>query len=457
MEPDQLTRLHEGGLRVLEETGVVFKDDETLAAFGAHGFRVDGARVRMTGQQVHAALASAPSSFRLEARHPERDLIFGDGKTVVSNVAGAAFVIEGRDLRAGTMEDQVKCVRLCHMAPNLDLLGHTLSPANVSDPGCYERTLFNYFTLSDKQFEHPISDARHLRAGLDMTEIVFGAGWHEHPTMFAVINPMSPLLYDVHTCVTARELARRNQPLCVTPCAMGGTTGPASLAGLLVQQHAETLAGIVLIQLVRPGCPAMYGGFSSITSMRTGELLFGVPQFWTLMAATVELAHSLGLPCRAGAGATDGHALDLQAGIESALGLASVMQRGVDYILQATGCLSSINAMSWEKLIVDDELIGMLRQRPWEMTFDDDDMALGVIAAVGPGGDYLGQRHTRVRCRDFERASIFNRQNYDGWASSGRLSVDEVAARRVVEMLEAYAEPEMDALTRRQLNAYCEQ
>jgi len=91
------------------------------------------------------------------------------------------------------------------------------------------------------------------------------------------------------------------------------------------------------------------------------------------------------------------------------------------------------------------------------MTFDDDDMALGVIAAVGPGGDYLGQRHTRVRCRDFERASIFNRQNYDGWASSGRLSVDEVAARRVVEMLEAYAEPEMDALTRRQLNAYCEQ
>lgn len=354
------------------------------------------------------------------------------------------------------MEEQEKCVRLCHVLPNLDLLGHTLSPANVSDPGLYEQTLYNYFTLSDKQFEHPISDARHLRAGLDMTEIVFGAGWQEHPTMFAVINPMSPLSYDLHTCVTARELARRNQPLCVTPCAMGGTTGPATLAGLLVQQHAETLAGIVLIQLVRPGCPAMYGGTSSISSMRTGELLFGVPQYWTLMAATVELAHSLGLPCRAGAGATDGHALDMQAGSESALGLATVMQRGVDYILQATGCLSSINAMSWEKLIVDDELVGMMRLRPWELTFDDDDMALDVIAAVGTGGDYLGQTHTRVHCRDFEHASVFNRQNYDGWANAGRQSIDEVAARRVAEMLEAYTEPDMDAVTRRQLHAYCE-
>jgi trimethylamine--corrinoid protein Co-methyltransferase len=263
MEPDQLRRLHEGGLRVLEETGVVFKDDETLATFGAHGFRVDGARVHMTGPQVHAALASAPRSFQLEARHPDRSLVFGDGETVISNVAGAALIIEGGELRAGTMEDQEKCVRLCHMLPNLDLLGHTLSPANVSDSGRYEQTLYNYFTLSNKQFEHPISDARHLRAGLDMTEIVFGAGWHERPTMFVVINPMSPLLFDVHTCVTACELARRNQPLCVTSCAMGGTTGPTTLAGLLVQQHAETLAGIVLIQLVQPGCPAMYGGFSS--------------------------------------------------------------------------------------------------------------------------------------------------------------------------------------------------
>lgn len=456
MKPEQLKHVHEGGLCILEEVGVVFKDPETVSLFAGHGFAVDGERVFMTADQVHAAIATAPRSFALEARAPHRDLVFGDGEPVISNVAGAAFLIEGGELRAGTMEDQEKCVRLCHMAPNLDLLGQTLWPSDIADAGRYERTVFNYFTLSDKQFEHPISDARQLRAGLDMTEIVYGSGWHEHPRMFAVVNPMSPLVFDVHTCVTTRELARRSQPLCVTPCAMGGTTAPATLAGILVQQHAETLAGIVLIQLVQPGSPAMYGGFSSIASMRTGELLFGVPEFWTLMAATVELAHDLGLPCRAGAGATDGHALDLQAGIETAMGLATVIERDVDYILQATGCLSSINAMSWEKLIVDDELVGILRSRPWDLMFAEDDKALDVIAAVGPGGGFLGQRHTRTHCRDYERPSLFNRQNYGAWAEAGRLSIDAVATRRVAELLEAYTEPDMDTLSRRQLLAYCE-
>jgi trimethylamine--corrinoid protein Co-methyltransferase len=105
---------------------------------------------------------------------------------------------------------------------------------------------------------------------------------------------------------------------------------------------------------------------------------------------------------------------------------------------------------------VDDELVGMLRLRPWDLTFTDADCALDVIAAVGPGGDFLGQRHTRAHCRDHERPSFFNRQNYAAWASAGHLRVDEVAARRVSEMLEAYTEPDMDPFTRRQLLSYCE-
>lgn len=455
MNADRLQRLHEAGLRVLSDTGVVFRDEETVALLAAHGLRVEGGRVRFGPDQVEAALATAPRSFRLETRNPDRDLVFGAGRPVISNVAGAAFLLEDGALRAATMADQQRCIRLCHMAPNVDLLGHTLSPPDVADPGRYEQTILNHFTLSDKPFEHPISDLRHLRAGLDMTEIVYGAGWHERPRMFVVVNPMSPLVYDAHTCITARELAARDQPLCVTPCAMGGTTGPASLAGLLVQQHAETLAGIVLVQLVNPGCPAMYGGFSTVTSMRTGEPLFGAPEYWTLMAATVDLAHHLDLPVRAGCGGTDAHALDLQAGMETALGLISVMQRGVDYILQAAGCLSSVNAVSLEKLVVDDALIGELRRSPWQLAFDDDDLALDVIAAVGPGGDFLGQRHTRAHARDFERDSIFNRRSFDAWADEGGLTVDQTAADTVARLLEAYREPEMDDVVRRQLRAYC--
>jgi trimethylamine--corrinoid protein Co-methyltransferase len=182
--------------------------------------------------------------------------------------------------------------------------------------------------------------------------------------------------------------------------------------------------------------------------------MVGAPQFWAIDAATVELEKDLGLPVRAGAGVTDSHALDMQAGVETAMGLAAVLDRGADFILHAGGTLGSINAVSLEKLVIDDELAGVLRSRPLDIVVDDETLALPVIDAVGPGGSYLAQKHTRVHGRNSVRRSLFNRRPYAVWRDEGRdLAAD--AAAQVRSLLDSYEAPELDEAVRRRLEDYC--
>jgi trimethylamine--corrinoid protein Co-methyltransferase len=317
------------------------------------------------------------------------------------------------------------------------------------------RSVYDSVTLTDKVYEFPLSEPEHLSVALKILEILFGADWHVHPRLLVILNCVSPLLFPIHACATVRLMADLGQPLGVTPAALGGMTGPVTVAGLLVQQHAEVMAGLVLVQLIRPGCPYLYGGFSSSTSMSTGDFSLGSPEFWGVAAATVELANHLGLPVRAGAGGTDSHMVDVQAGIETALGLSLVIERGVDLILHGSGAISSLNAVSFEKLLIDDELLGVLRRRPWDVAIDDDRMAVSVIDRVGPGGSFLAQKHTRTHYRETERSSLFNRQAFEAWRAHGRMSAVDAAAVRVDAMLEEYKAPEIDAVVERQLRRTC--
>jgi trimethylamine--corrinoid protein Co-methyltransferase len=338
--------------------------------------------------------------------------------------------------------------------PNLDMIGFPLEPQDIPASARYVRPVTCALAESDKPLEYALSTAEHVRVLVDTSEIVFGSAWDERPRAFSVLNTISPLQYEEGTCVAILEMAGRNQPICITPCAMGGTTGPATVAGVLVQQHAETLAGLVLAQLVRPGCPVVYGGLSSMASMVTGDPLFGIPEFWAAMVATTELGRSLGLPVRAGAALTDAHALDLQAGIESALGLATVIQAGVNFILHGAGIVSALNAISFEKLLVDDETVGMLRTLRAGIRVDDEALALDVIDRVGPGGNFLLEEHTAAHCRDALRPSFFNRRKYGAWAERGGRDAVEEAACRVGAALDAFAPPHIDTVIRRQLEEY---
>src|SRR5680860_257907 len=194
---------------------------------------------------------------------------------------------------------------------------------------------------------------------------------------------------------------------------------------------------------------------SSIASMRTGDFLVGVPEYWSLMAITAQLAANYRLPCRAGGALTDAHSLDIQAGFESAMGLATVIYNGVDFILHAGGALSSFAAFSFEKLVADDEFLGMIRRFRGPLPTSEEAAALEVIASVGPGGSYLMEEHTLDHCRDYDRPTFFNRSNHSSWSASGGSDLGHAAEKRYQKMLQEYEPPEMDKLVKKQLREFC--
>ena len=242
----------------------------------------------------------------------------------------------------------------------------------------------------------------------------------------------------------------------MTPCVMGGTTGPATVAGLLVVQHAETLAGLVLSQLAAPGAPFIYGGLSSISSMQTGELMMGAPQFLTVVAATIGLADHLGLPCRAGGAITDAHALDFQAGAESALALGYAIELGADFILHGAGGMSSINAVSFEKMVVDDELVGILRSRPRSSGGRRGDAGVGHDRRRSAPAAATSRRSTRgaTAATTCAHRSSTAGHTTRGWRR-GPATRPRRPARGSPSCSASYEPPEIDAVVRRQLERYC--
>jgi len=336
------------------------------------------------------------------------------------------------------------------------VLGYSVEPTDLSKDRRVRVVAHAHVTGSDKANRFTITSLPELQVATDVLTIVYGAEWQEQPRLWSVINSTSPLQFSAEGAQVLLRLARLGQPICVAVCAMGGTTAPLTLAGLLAVQHAELLVGLVMTQLARPGCPFIYGGTSSVSSMHSGSLMMGAPEYWALMEATVRLGHWLGVPVRAGGSLTDSHVPDAQAGIESALAIETVLRMDVQFVLHAAGILSSFNCYSPEKFVIDDEVLSALRVAKRPIVVDDETLALDVMAACGPGGTVLSQRHTRRHARDARRNSIMNRDPYQMWQGLGGRDLAQVAAQRVAESLEAYVPPDdLDAVVRRQLDAYC--
>ena len=452
-----LEAIHEGALRLLAEVGCAVLEPEALALLAAHGAAVDGRRVRLGEQLVAEALATAPAGYTVAGRRPALDLRVGlDADPVFSTASGPAFVLDGGERRHGTLADVSHAVALTHQSPNLAVYGLAIEALDVPEDRRPRVVAHAAAIGTDKASRVDVTTADELHVALDVAEILYGADWHETPRLWTVINTTSPLQISVEAGRALLRLAGLGQPVCLSACAMAGTTAPLTLAGLLAVQHAELLTGLVLTQLARPGCPFLYGGTSSVSSMHSGALLMGAPEYWPLVEATVSLGHHLGVPVRAGGALTDAHVPDAQAGAESALGLDAALRAGADFVLHAAGILSSFNCFSAAKFVLDDELLGALRRAHRPIVVDDETLALDVVAAAGPGGSLLGQDHTRRHAREAGRDGLMNRDPYETWRALGSRDLAARADERVAELLGSYTAPDdLDALTLRQLEEYC--
>ena len=465
-EAASVAAVHESALRVLEKTGVLIQDDEAVELLRSLGARCDGRRVFLSEDQVQAAVATAPSSFLLHGRRPELGLPLGgaDGR-VFGSGSGAAFMLErgagdaGAVLRPGALADLEATAKLGHVLPAVDFNSDCMEPLDLPEEVRTRRGTHARVTLSDKAIEWVASVDADVDETERINEILFGAGWHAHPRALIVLNTTAPLLVSGETARILLRWARLGQPVCMTSCVMGGTTGPATIAGVLAVQHAEVLATLVLGQAARPGSPFVYGGLPVMASLRTGAARFSGPEFVRMAVATAQLARLCGLPVRAGAACTDSHAVDARAMAESAEALSAAVFAGAHFLFQAAGIMSSFNALSLEKYVLDADVVAALRAAVDPVRAGRECLAEDVIDAVGPGGGYLGQAHTRRHARDFERsepAAAPEPEPFERWAAAGGEDALAVAARRVQDILDAHEPPDdLDAVTRRQLDAYC--
>ncbi|NOR83053.1 MAG: trimethylamine--corrinoid methyltransferase [Ardenticatenales bacterium] len=455
-----IERIHRTSMQVLAEIGVLFPNQEALAIFEKHGVKVDGQKVFLTEDQAMEAIAQAPAQFTIHARNSERNVLVGDGVPVLAPGYGAPFIVDldvGK--RPATMDDYHKLAKLAHALPNQDLSGHLMAePADMPPKTVHLQMLHANMLHSDKPFIGSAEGSTGARHTMEMASILFGEKVGERPLTIGLINSLSPLGYSSEMLEALMVYAHHRQPVIVAALSMAGSTGPITLAGVLVHQNAELLAGITLTQLINPGTPVVYGSTSTNLDMKTGGLIIGGPELSMMIGAHADLCRYYGLPSRSGGALTDSHTPDAQAGYESMFSLMTTFQSGIDIVLQAGGILSSYLSFSYEKFVLDDEICGLVRHWLKGIPVNEETLAFPVIAQAGPGGNYMMEMHTLDRCRtEFWQPAVSSRDGIESWMAAGRPDAAHRARQRWQKLVAEHQDPPLDPIIARQLWAFVDE
>ncbi len=455
----QMTKIHDASMELLKTTGIVVNEDEAIAIFKNHGYKVEGKTVFPTETQVRKALSSVPAKFTIHARNPAKNVSIGEDDFAFFPGYGAPYIITSEGLqRQATMEDYDNFCKLIQTSKYLDMNGWMMvEPHDMPVETVHMDMMLSNMLLCDKPFMGSPTSRQGTLDGIEMAGILWGGKDKiiDKPVSISLINSLSPLQFSDEMLASLIELARHGQACIVASLIMAGASGPVTLAGVLALQNAEILTGIALSQLVREGVPAVYGSTSSAMDMKTGALSIGAPELSKNVNYTAQMARFYKVPSRSGGGLTDALYPDAQAGAESALALSTAARSGINVILHACGILGSYIAMSFEKFIIDEEVCGMVRQmlKPIEIT--DESIDLEMIGKVGPGGQYLTQPKTFKLCRtEFFLPDLMSRSNYDAWDASGKKKINEIADNKVTQRLAKYEKPDIDPTTEHDLTEY---
>ncbi|GIK43113.1 MAG: methyltransferase [Chloroflexota bacterium] len=458
---EQLQRIHLASLRILEEIGLEFLDGEALDVWQAAGAEVDRStgRVRMERGLVMEAVSTAPAHFSLRARNPAHDLHIGGNYITLAPGAGCPYISDfERGRRPGTLAAFQELVRLVQQCPPLHIVGGVMvEPQDVPVPARHLDQVYSQFTLGDKAI---ISPARSRETALDcieMAAIVFGGldETQRQPVQLGIINVNSPLRYDSSMLGGLITYARYGQPVVVTPFILAGAMSPITLAAAIAQQNAEALAGIALTQLVNPGVPVIYGGFTTNVDMQTGSPAFGSPEGALALFAGAQLARFYGLPYRGSGSLNNSKLPDAQASYETQMTLWPAILAHANLIHHSVGWLEAGLVFSLEKFMLDLEGLLMMYRLLDGIEVNDETLALDTMAEVGPGGHHFGSAHTLARFRsEFYLPLLSDRQNYEAWAEQGSLDAGQRAHRLWKELLAGYEQPAIDPAVEEGLRDY---
>ena len=448
---DELPRIHEASIKLLEEIGIVFEHDEALEIFKQHGAKVDGKKVFISRKMAEAAMDQAPTTYLHRGRNDDQSVTIGDGMAPHPNV-GCVFIEEfGGGRRRGLLADYANIQKMSQASQYCKLTGATpVAPDDVPPSERALHMLYETIKHTDKPVIGSCTVAKKAKESLEMVEMVFGADYMKDNYCVGVsTNPLSPFQYATETLDSIIEYAKKRQPVYILPCAMAGATAPMNLFGSIVQQNTEAIAGITLVQLINPGSPAVYCPASTMADMRTAMCVYSPPEQFLINSSCIQMAIDYyKVPTRIMAGMSDSKTADIQAGYETMQNMLMGMMTGGHMLEQVFGVLDSIMSISLEKFIIDEELLARVIRICEGVDTSEKAMSMDVMQEVGPGGNYLQHKDTFKNFKNGWLPSVSNWDSYDKWEKNGKEDILLRANRKVTQILEEAPEsmisPDLD-------------
>ncbi len=455
---EQLLRIHDASMTLLEEVGIEFRDDESIKIWREAGASVEGYRVRIGREMLMELISTAPAEYTMESRTPGRAVSLGGQKTVFTPAYGAPFVLDmDNKRRHATLDDFNNFAKIAHLEPSMHMAGGVLcEPMDVPVPHRHLEMTYSLLRYSDKPLMGSVTSRERAEDSLHMMGIVFGHDYIKDTTVStSLANCNSPLVWDQTMLDAVKVYASSNQAMLFSPFVLGGASTPASTVGAVAQLSAEALAGVAFMQLVRPGSPSVYGQWTATVAMNSGAPLAGTPEIDHINMLVGQLARFYKLPWRCSGGCSSSKLVDAQAGYEAARNMYGVLMAGANFVLSTTGYLESALCQSYSKAMLDGEQMRMMYRLGSGVNMDELDPAMDAVREIDPGDHYLGTQHTLA---NFETAffmpELMDGDAYENWNAAGRVDANTRGIAMAKKTLASYEEPAMDSAKLEELGEF---
>ncbi len=456
--------IHEASLKILAETGIVFHSEETLAICKNHGAKVNGKTVCFPEKLVRRVLESSPGTFRWKAINDDQSVTVGDPeeKLLLQPNSGPVFIQDlDQGRRTATLEDFANIIKLCQASDIVSLVGSfPVDPGDINPDQKHLYMMYEILKNTDKPLIGFETSGPKVRQTLDMVAIAMGKKdfLREHHCVGVAVCPLSPLSYAPHSCKTIIEFAKQNQVIFFTAAIMAGFSGPISLFGTTILHNAEVLAGMTLAQLVNPGNPVVYSIGSTVANMQNGNFITGSPEMMLIHLAAMQMGlEYYRLPTRSMCGMTDSKIIDCQAGYETMQNLMAGILGGAHMIFECLGVLDAIMTTSYEKLMIDLEIISRVMRIQKGLDATDKEKALESILKIGHESGYISHTDTLTNFRKRWQPTLSEWGTYEDWQASGSQDVAARANRQYKEILKKAPQSLIDPEVDKALQAYIRQ
>ena len=443
---EQVERIHEASLEILEEVGLKVRYEPARVMFEKHGCSVDGERVKFPREVVEKYRKMCPPTFTFYARDPKFDRTIPRDSPVIVTASSAPDIIDpvtGHERRAES-GDIARIAHLINELPGYDMFSiSTLADDAPAGQFTISR-LYPALKYCLKPIRVTTTDHKDTLSVMKMAYMVAGGeeAYKEHPFLTHHYCPtVSPLSMDHLSTENVMYFASEGLPVYPTIVPNAGLTSPMSMAGTLVQGNAEFLATTVLMQMVKEGTPTIYATLATVADMRTGAYTSGAIECGMLHMAFAQMSRFYNVPCGGYVGLTNSKLNDAQSGYETGMSAMGGLLGGMD-MFNVGGLIDALKTFDFAKAVIDDEVAQMLKRAKRGVNFSEDELAIGLIKEIGPGGSFITAKHTISRMKtEAVMTKLADRDARTTWEKKGSTDIHARAMKRVKEVMTSNTAP----------------